>query len=50
MNMTQTYKSKKKIASMAWTIAMSLFHFGYFVLYITQIPIGTLKEIYNIEL
>ena len=50
MNIGQTYKSRKTIGGMAWTIAMSLFHFGYFVLYITQIPIGTLKEVYSIEL
>lgn len=50
MNIVQTYKSRKKIAAMAWTIAMSLFHFGYFILYLTQIPTKTLKEIYSIEL
>lgn len=50
MNVGQTYRSRRSIAAMAWTIAMSLFHFGYFVLYITQIPIATLKEIYSIEL
>jgi hypothetical protein len=35
---------------MAWNIAISLFHFGYYLIYITQIPTDTLKEIYSIDL
>jgi hypothetical protein len=45
-----TYKSKLAIALMAWTLAMSLFHFGYYLIYLTQIPTSTLKAIFNIHL
>lgn len=42
--------NKKLIFLMAWTISMSMYHFGYFLLYFNQIPIETLKEIYHIPL
>jgi hypothetical protein len=41
---------KKYVFFMAWTHAMSFFHYGYNVLYLNQIPTETIKEIYNINL
>jgi hypothetical protein len=41
---------KRYVFFMAWTNAMSLFHYGYTVIYLTQIPTETIKEIYNINL
>jgi hypothetical protein len=35
---------------MAWNLSISLFNFGYFLVYVTQIPFKTLKELYHINL
>jgi MFS family permease len=35
---------------MTWILAASLFNYGYFLVYITQVPTITLQEIYHINL
>lgn len=45
-----TYKSKFQISSIVWCLSMSMFHFGYDLIYLTLIPTNTLKEIFGIEL
>lgn len=38
---------KRLVSLLAWSISLSLFHFGYFVVFMTKIPIPTLKLTYE---
>lgn len=46
----ETFRSKFSISLMVFNIALSSFYFGYIIVYLGQIPIKTLKEIFTIDL
>lgn len=50
LEVKETFRSKFSISLMVFNIALSSFYFGYIIVYLGQIPIKTIKSLFEIDL